>query len=243
MSLNFKQLKSADKEFRYAVFGFLRLYETTKSINIPTMVKYVCLNYYLLCEKFTKYGSNIKLNKSKDTIQPIEPGHINTVYGDNMINSLDESIIEYKWQFQIRGTMDLFGIGIDSSKKRWLNGDFTDNAFNTSKYYSWIFDIEGGEILLHDSEYKRPKGLAAFDEVRDVAIFNPSNTDYCKCDHNMILIMDMKDRTLRFQFDDREIEPHKDINFDTIHPYNLAIYMFGYKHKITLTKFSIKNDN
>ena len=84
--LSLRQLKNAHTPFRYAVFGYLRRYEKTdKSVRIPIMVKYICLNYYLLHETFTKHGDKIKLNEDRHIATKYESDP-NTVYGNVTIN-------------------------------------------------------------------------------------------------------------------------------------------------------------
>lgn len=237
MSLDFNQLNSADKEFKYPVFGYLRTYETNKSITIPNRVKYICLNYYLLREQFTKHGSNMKLNEAKNTVQQVRNGYFNTVYGNDIINALDTSIIQYKWEFRIRGKLHGFAIGIDGSKRKWSNHAFTDIHMNTSKFYSWIIDSNVGKVSLFDSAYF--DDCDDFDTVGEVKLFDPSDREFCNRDHDMTMVLDMKDHTLKFKFDDQEIVPHKNINLD-IDQYHLAIFMTSNKQQITLKKFSTK---
>ena len=105
--MSLRRLKSANKQFTYSVFGYLRRHEKNKSLNIPTMIKYLCLDYYLLSEKFTEHGEKMQLNKSQDTCEALDwrkPLGCNMVYGDIVIDNTDASITEYEWKFQIRYT-------------------------------------------------------------------------------------------------------------------------------------------
>ena len=53
------------------------------------MVNYICLNYYLLSEKFTKHGNNMILNDLRDKVSMTNLEHpdetiYNTAYGDDV---------------------------------------------------------------------------------------------------------------------------------------------------------------
>ena len=75
-----KRVKSANKRFKYSVFGYLRNQEADQ-------FNYICLNYYLSTEIFRKLGKNMKVNGMQDTVMRLNnfSDYItiaNTAYGE-----------------------------------------------------------------------------------------------------------------------------------------------------------------
>lgn len=233
-----KRLKSAHKNFKFSVFGYLREREADGSINIPMMIKYLCLNYYLVVEQFTKHGPHMVVNNLKNTAKMIfesnnAPSIIhgesaNTVYGDDVINLADESISEYKWIFKITGDLShSFAVGIDSSNKKWINDDFTEPWKNKCTFYAWDIDAEMGDVMLYDNG----------DDIKRTKINKYAEDKYHTVD--MVLTLNMKDESLHFVFDQQEIQSHKNISLD-VKQYHMAIYMCIPNQEISLQEFSIK---
>lgn len=239
--LALKRLKSAHNNFRFSVFGYLREHEADRSINIPMMIKYVCLNFYLLEEKFTKHGTHMVVNNLKNKAEIIfEPNNntpsiihgesANTVYGDDVINFADESISEYKWKFKITGDLShSFSVGIDSSNKKWINDDFSSTFFNKSKFYAWDIDTSVGDVMsYHHGDTKR-------------TVINK----YAEDEHHtvdMVLTLNMRDTSLHFEFDQQEMQSYKNISLDA-RQYYIAVCMCIPNQEISLQEFSIKQSD
>ena len=130
---SFKLLKQiADQSRKDLIFGYIR--ELSKShafdLNIPLVIKYFCLQYYFINEYFTRHGNNIAITNSQGTNNNLDImkvkkfGVKGTVYGN--IN-IDISYDEHIWKFIVNvDTESALRIGIDSSNKRWINNDFTE---------------------------------------------------------------------------------------------------------------------
>ena len=83
------KMKDIDNETQLKIFGYSRETETELLIRIPTMIQYLVMLYYWINEKFTDHGS-FMMNYEW-----------NTVHGNNVINTKDESIKKYSWTFRI----------------------------------------------------------------------------------------------------------------------------------------------
>ena len=143
-----KQTKKADPEIKFSVFGYIRRYEKKFKYNIPSLIKYSCLNYYYLHEYFTIYGRNITIsNPPKNTIITSLSSNgnftTNTLYGNVVIDRNDTSISEYIWTFKIWNLLQhsSFIIGIDQSQnklnKKFLNSDFSSIGLNPNNFYAF----------------------------------------------------------------------------------------------------------
>ena len=208
--MSLKRLKTANKQFKYSVFGYLRDHEKKQSINIPEMIKYICLNYYLLTEKFTKHGDAMSLNESKDTVQKNDNiDVVNSVYGDVPIDIKDESIIEYEWKFKIEGDLSLwFGIGIDSSNKEWINADFAAKYSNKSQFYAWEIIGSAGKAYM----FPKPEVIPDPKTLKLERGYDHNESDQTV---NMTLTLNTQNQSLRLEFDDKEIKCHENITWQS----------------------------
>lgn len=233
--MSLKRIKSANKRFKYPVFGYIRDHEENKSINIPMRIKYTCLNYYLLTENFANHGNKITLNETKN----IMTGNfndterkINTVYGDISISNKDKSIQEYAWKFQIMNTDQnkhyFISFGIDSSNQKWTNGPFDDSVYNLDPFYSWRINFSAKRVS------KCCKYLLGSYEVKRNWNFEFNENKW----YGFEVILSTKTNTLKFTFKDEDLEDiHQNINFKET-SYRMAIST-GTNIKVKLLDFVV----
>ena len=107
--------------------------------NIPSLVQYLCLNYFWISEYFVycSQSSDIKLNEEKNSAQIIKIDSSHTIYGNI---DIDGTVADkYEWKFRVWG-FDECCIGIDSSNKKYYDEDYTNpniNEHNFYAYYNW----------------------------------------------------------------------------------------------------------
>ena len=127
-----------DDRSKDSVFGFIRQSRhKTHDTAIPMMIQYCCLNYYFINEYFTKCGDNLKISDDGKIVSKQRNlyGKIVSVYGNAMIDIDNISTSKYVWTIKIGGEETCY-FGIDSSNKKWINGDFTDWD-NPNAYYAY----------------------------------------------------------------------------------------------------------
>ena len=240
--MSLKRVKSANKQFKYSVFGYLREHEQNDPINIPMMIKYICLNYYLLTEKFGKHGDRMILNESNDTIKmgsDIKQRDCNTVYGDFPINANDESIGKFKWEFEVKtSSTDWFAIGIDSQNNKYINSDFTNlsRMDDPSQFYSWLINPSHQTVYLFQCSENTPSS-------EGTTRLNLVTGNKFKEINDQIFVMNMtlnvKDNVLEFSFDGQEIKSHTKVKLMN-EQYHMAIAMHSDQQGIRLVSFSIQ---
>lgn len=106
--------KSANAAFTYTAFGMVREHEKKESINVPEMMKYLILNYYLLDDTF-KPSDGIKL-KQFDKVA-LSLSQFSPVTGSIVINEGDEEIAEFEWKLKVRlvaNATNRLVIGVDN---------------------------------------------------------------------------------------------------------------------------------
>ena len=135
--MSLRKAKQIDIKTRIKICGYLRKQEYNLSISIPVMIQYVVMVYYWINEKFAKHGDNITLRSNGKIARCSYPWIIkyNTVYGNNVIDIQDRSIVSYKWTFKlnlISAVPPAICIGLDSTDKN-ANTDF---ARGHSSFYS-----------------------------------------------------------------------------------------------------------
>ena len=105
---------------------------------IPTMIKYLCLNYYLITDRWRSCGYALQLNPKGNTVIGAHLGG-STVYGETSVGSFDESIAVYRWTFEIVNVRLYIAIGLDTTK--WhINANFAAKCRQTGPVYSCVFD-------------------------------------------------------------------------------------------------------
>ena len=220
-----KRLKEANIRFKYSVFGYLREYEEkTQQLNsnIPKMVKYICLSYYLLDEKFTKHGDKMNLNDDKNIVTKCNP-FCDTVYGNIKIDSNDESILEYLWRFKLLNLTERtdFYLGIDSSNFTKAN---TQLISGLPTFYAPVFACDCFFITHTNEKNKAGKSCYYAPKVGD----------------EIDMVCNVKDETLKLKVNGKELSAYiKDIRFkDKI--YRMVLSMKQNTQSIQLLQFGVK---
>eukprot|EP01084_Bolivina_argentea_P212656 361435_1 len=140
---SFEVVKRMEQEVKDTVSGFIRrnqqLFPSDNSYyNIPSLVHFICILYYHKHEYFTCHGNSISMNDNCISIW--NPGcWPNSAYGKYVIDAKSNKI--YKWRFksQCDGTAI---IGIDSSNKKHIDTNFTNQIFTLSAdsaIYEWKY--------------------------------------------------------------------------------------------------------
>ena len=229
MAKSLKRVKSANNHFKFSVFGYLRDQEKHESINIPMMIKYICLNYYLLTDKFTKCGEKITLHHDNHIEAPLKRvSNYNTAYGDILINNKDESISSFEWTFNVKlgSPIGWIGIGIDSSDKLWINTDFT----NKYTFYAFVFSPNSKKA---SAWYESGTGANA---TRDSCRMNMKDSS----EQKITMIFDVLNGTLKFEMNG-ELLAMRIYNIDMNADYHMAVVMGYPGQSVTLTQFVIQH--
>ena len=138
MSTIFQKLNSIDNKIKYSVFGYIRWWQTQKSLdNIPALISYLVLNYYYHNEYFAKCGTRVKLSNNNMTVAKYETvgDGYNTTYGNTWIDSNIPQIA--KWRLKLKWTGLIF-ISIVSKDDKVDDGFMYDDCI---PFYS--FGIDG----------------------------------------------------------------------------------------------------
>ena len=95
--------KAVEEEMIACGYGYIRRIERKyKHLNIPMGIKDICLDFYLLFDFFAIHGDKITLNKDRNiatgTTTETTP---NNVYGNEIVDLYDKSILHYRWRFKI----------------------------------------------------------------------------------------------------------------------------------------------
>ena len=135
-----KQLKSINNRYKFAVIGYLREKEKEIAIiNIPSMISYLCLQFYFHGEYFSIHTGNIHVSSDKmSATLKTKVSPYPWVYGKIWIESLSNSIAT--WTFKINGL--LMKMGISSSED------------SDERPYYHFFNI--GHSFQHDCKHQPP---------------------------------------------------------------------------------------
>ena len=222
------------RDQEYLVFGFISRIESKLSSTIPTEIKCICVEYYVIREHFTDHGSWILLNNITgvyDLAKGIFPSQTefsgfsggNTVYGDASIDPSNRFISRYGWTLKVHfksKALQEISIGIDASNKSHTHSDFSKQLLSTPPWYA--FRILDGLIFCASCTQDGRKGT--------------ENTDI-KSGDTVHLVLDTEKRTLSLSLmsDDKEqkIHTHHGIYIDKV-KYHLAIAMQYDHHQIQL---------
>ena len=193
MLLSSKRAKSVSKTFKYSVFGFIREYEEDQSKIVPITMKCICLDYYLLDEKFVEHGSKIEVDKSLNIIRMNQVFATNVAYGNVPITDYDESILEYQWTFKLLHFLPHLNlyIGIESSNKKRRADDFV------SMYLDSIFRAAHfTQELVFLDEFGKDREPDAYEQL---------NNDIQEGDH-IVMTLNTNDKTLKFKINETKIK-------------------------------------
>ena len=188
MAVSFEKLKLVPVRSKNLIFGFIHETEKELSLTIPDLITTICIFYYYQFEHFTVCGPRIEINKNGniatvvvDISQLPEVDSKNTVYG---FMPIDESngLLKYIWEFKIhKGSEweDIY-IGIDSSNKKCINKDFSEELFIDLyddveeyfdyTYYAWGTDsnqyTNGGKLNESNESEESIQGIEEGDMIK-----------------------------------------------------------------------------
>ena len=209
----------------YLVFGFISAIESTltSSIIIPEPIKKLCFEYYFICEHFVDHGRYMILNEAKDTISR-KKGHdytYNTVYGNQIIDPINDKIKKYKWTLKLLSYEDPNGFyfGIDSSDKKYIDASFAIGGNYPKREPFYAFTVTG---------YKRRH--AKYQQYIDTLTFNVGDT--------ICLTLNVMDKTFGIVINDDESnsDKHENVLIEDM-KYRFAVTLEGEKHKAQLIKY------
>ena len=144
--------KFANPACRNSVFGFIREFEKQTSSSVPMMLKYLCLDFYFLRDRFGSHGAYIQVQDEGNSASfnvdknPSDPTSNGTLYGCVPVGAFDNGIIEYRWTLQLVRCSTLFlalAVGLDASDRKWTNGHFcgennSDRAHIGLEFNNWL---------------------------------------------------------------------------------------------------------
>ena len=136
--MSLRRAKDADSASRNSVFGYIRGNESNLSITVPIMIKYLCLNYYLLTDQWSAHGMGLRLDGNGMTVVHHQHGS-DTVYGSISVGAFDESFAVYRWTFQIMNVRQYISIGLVLIKCH-MNRNFAAKSRQSGLVYSCSFN-------------------------------------------------------------------------------------------------------
>ena len=237
-----RALKIADQRTKDVVAGYCKDVQTILTSEnpnnsfyiIPTQIRNICLAYYFVMEQFIECGNKyIRFTNERRTIyNPLVTGSWDTAYGTFEIDCNEEinKNVIFAWTFDIEDNGDdCNAIGIDETKRKWVNNYFKIKAGTVN--YAYIAD---------GTAYASAVGLS------------PGINGYVHYGKGDMILMElnMKNKTLIYYKYKRSevIDENKKANaiarkFENVNTENvtycLAVYLWksGY---ITLTDFQIR---
>ena len=223
----FDEIKKIDERTKIIVLGYIRLCQKLLSsknnpyYNIPELINYLCIIYYHHSEYFTKHGQFIQLNQNNDTITRIlkVSNTDNSVYGNILIDAAVNLNIIYSWTFKIIESSLMF-IGIDSSNKKHIGGDFS--FFNGDYFYAY----GGGD------------GIGNHGWIYSQITLEEEYGDNLKINDELRMELNTKNSTMRYFINniDQGIA-FQDIDFDDNKKYYMAICLTS-SSKVKLIDFN-----
>ena len=214
----FYVLKNIDQRTKDIVIGYIKqcqllLPQNNTYYNIPSLVRHLCMAYYLIKEYFTKHSKDIELNEN-GSIATNTASDFRSAYGNIVIDG--ELLMIYKWWFKILRA-SVICIGIDSSNKKHIDVDYSNPEINYCNFGAYYC---GGKKYGHDLAYNGVDYGDAWGE--DEVIKMELNT---------------KKRTLQFHVNDKNQGiAFKDIDFKN-KTYHMAIAMYGEQDSLELIDF------
>ena len=142
-ALTFEEMKNVDQRSKDTVFGFIRQQNQLFDLQIPSIILFICLQFYYLKEYFIKIGDGMILNENKNIIILTEDNKKNkysyykrTVYGNISTSNSNSNHKIYKWHIKILQCKLNIYIGLDSSPQEHINTDFSNDSKNKYKFYA-----------------------------------------------------------------------------------------------------------
>eukprot|EP01084_Bolivina_argentea_P126028 223217_1 len=214
-SLNFDLLKLIKQNTKDVVFGYMRKMASLVQVssNIPKLVKFTVLYYYHQPEYFTVYSPKIALDEFNSIITNNKISNKNhTSYGNIDVNGSVNAV--FVWKILLICGFGTVCIGLDSSNKKYINGDFSDRKQNQFNFYAFSDQNKYNHRFIH-AKY---------------------GDDWCDQD---ILTMELntKEKTLKLYINDID----QGVGFNNIElkdkNYNFAIALYHSNESIQLLSF------
>ena len=196
-----KQATNINQREKHLVNGFIRL---GYQYDIPVIINYICLLYYLVQDKFDKHGRFLKVSSKGDIVEQISNCSFltvyHTVYGKVAVNIKTFKNRTASWEFKIKDRF--IAIGIDSSNYEKTE-EFCFGYTNKSNNYGWY----GGDGHLYsNSSFKSCEAMQNGDIIR--------------------MELNGNKRTLKFYKNDKDINLQFN-NVDISKTYRLAISIYN----------------
>ena len=156
-SFDLAEIKQIDTNIVFIVFGYVREQQENHSVYcIPDLISFIILHYFYECpEYFNVYPSEIEEDRATNTILNKSKGD-HCAYGNVDIKSSDIAMI-YEWTFKLKYFGGTTFIGIDSSGRKHLCGDFTSKWENDSQFYAFSgdhqYDQKNGDTKIFFNYY------------------------------------------------------------------------------------------
>ena len=194
------------------VYGYIRTEKQTYSLDIPEDIAQLFFLWYHIDSFFMKAGDHCTINEERNMVEfDKSPNDLigNSCYGSIEMQSKSEKDIEYEYQFKIIKCENVIGIGIDDTRCKWLNDNFTlPRGYPITKHYAYI----SSSGHLYSWQIRDGKDYGHKYHVGDTVkmIYNP-----CKS-------------TLQFVKNNEKQDVIKDIYSEQGLSYRICIYM-GYE--------------
>ena len=216
--------KTADDATKLLIFGYIRNMNVTHKIseNIPDLICFVTLLYYMVREYFDKPGKGCQISEDKLCVTREKwNGYHSTTYCKLWINSLSKSIVTWKLKIANKQSSPFeMMIGVTSSDTH-QSDDFSDCDGVNETVYAFTSD---GHWSCHNGEV-----------TRDI------NSEYMAFTENdeIAFTLDLKNREILFQVNQgNQNVIWTDIDCDEKIQYKFAVCLPDINHSMQLIGFS-----
>lgn len=219
--MDFKQLHKVDKTDKYSVWGFIRQSMTQyKSINIPDIICYLCLQYLWICECFVKVSSTNQIEILEDgaSIRYVCDYSVSNIRASRLAvckAMIDSNILqEVQWRLKINTKW-----GSTNGIEFQIASGFSWNQIDDWPSYHWG---SGHTTYSRGCNYNYPVVFGSHDAY--------------------IIILDTKDKTIKVKVENMQDNPitiFYNINVDTIQ-YKLFISLRDRYDRVRLLDFKRK---
>ena len=139
VSMALSKIRDIDSKFKEIVFDYIQQHERkNKPLTIPMMIKYLCLQYYLIQEYFNSHPKSQMIMKNSTT----EQGYLRILGNQNVIDIKDTSILKYKWVFKLLTATGKSFIGLESTTRQIERVKGLSSKY---KYWLTMIGTEGYE--------------------------------------------------------------------------------------------------
>ena len=221
MALSIQEMHEIPQEIQDIVFGWIKqtkqeIFPSAYQYEIPPLINYVILLYYYHGEYFSKHGSNLLCNDTKDVIKLIRMDDC-SAYGNIMINNKYHKI--YQWKFKIIEGSRGICIGIDSSNKLHINERFQNGDDMAPQFYGY------------GSNGRRYEP----DDCNVLTVW--TKEAYYKTGDTVKMICNTMHQTLEFWVNSKLCVTWNNIDFDQTKFYHMAISLYSTQDSLKLIDF------